>query len=103
MNEACEPPPEGDGGAFGDDAGLFEATAEAGFVDAERRERLWLRACCAFVESSRRPGSGDVASGRVRLAIDDAVIAACERAARIFRSDLPPTGWDLERDEPESR
>lgn len=39
---------------------------------------------------SRKPDP----SPRVQLAMDMLVIAACERAERIFRSDLPPIGAD---------
>lgn len=69
----------------------------AEMYEQERQQRAWLRSCHAWMEVAQRPNRGEP-KGRVQLAIDDAVIAACERAARIFRSDTAPVEWDLDPD-----
>lgn len=65
---------------------------QAAVYDQDKQDRMWLKACSMFL---------DIAAGytekhndnRPRYAVEDAIIAACERAARIFRSDLPPIGY----------
>lgn len=62
------------------------------FQTIDASERSWLRAALAFVKAVQATEAGSRPSrvhDRVRAAINDATIAACERASRIFRSDLP--------------
>jgi hypothetical protein len=63
------------------------ADAASGLVDAEIRHRLWLRALVPLLQlRSQEPDPND----RVQFALDRMYVAACERVARILRSDLPP-------------
>lgn len=54
--------------------------------DLDMQGRLWLRAVIALLE--HRPSEPDQ-NGRVQFALDRLAVAACERATRILRSDLP--------------
>jgi hypothetical protein len=55
-------------------------------LDEETQKRLWLRAIIPWLHL--RSHETDP-SGRVQLAFDLMHIAACERASRLLRSDLP--------------
>jgi hypothetical protein len=69
-----------------------EPTAEdlAGDAQAvEGQARLWLKAIAPLLQL--RSHDSDPSS-RVQLAFDLMHIAACERAARVLRSDLGPDG-----------
>jgi hypothetical protein len=55
-------------------------------IDLETEKRLWLRAIIPLLQL--RSHEADP-SGRVQLAFDLMHIAACERARRLLRSDLP--------------
>lgn len=69
-----------------DDAGdPIESAAELLADDSQRR--LWLRAIVSLIQLRTRESDP---SHRVQYALDQMQIAACERAARILRSDLPP-------------
>lgn len=57
----------------------------ADVIDLETQKRLWLRAMVPLLQL--RKGDSDP-SCRVQLALDLMFIAACERVARILRSDL---------------
>lgn len=72
--------------------------ADVEYLAIQSSERLWVRTALAFIDAAAKPNRADVHE-RVRHAINDATIAACERAARIFRSDLEPV--DYGDDEPE--
>jgi hypothetical protein len=54
--------------------------------EAERQDRLWLRSCTIFVESLCKANKADM-DGRTLTAINEAVVAACDRASRIFHGD----------------
>ena len=74
------------------DAELIEADELAQAVaDQDRHDILWLRALPAVLEGLRGIAVEDEKplSSRVLLAIDRALIAACERLSRISRRDLP--------------
>jgi hypothetical protein len=71
----------------------------AAAVEEDRKNRLWVGMITRFLECrvsragcSREmtnvPADDDM-SPRVRLAVDKATIAACERLERIFYSDVP--------------
>lgn len=54
-------------------------------IDDAAQKRLWLKAITPLLQlRSHEPDP----SGRVQLAFDLLHVAACERAARILRSDL---------------
>jgi hypothetical protein len=55
------------------------------FVDPEVQHRLWLRAVVPLLQL--RSHETDP-SQRVQFALDQMYIAACERVARLLRSDL---------------
>lgn len=55
--------------------------------DGEVQNRLWIKALVPLLQLRSQETDP---SGRVQLAIDLMYIAACERIARILRSDLPP-------------
>ncbi len=74
-----DPPDEPDG------TDEVEELAEA--YDFEENSRKWLRAIAGFLEHYSTDSAID---NRVQYALDMAAIAACERASRILRSDLPP-------------
>jgi hypothetical protein len=57
----------------------------ADVIDLETQKRLWLRAMVPLLQL--RKGDSDE-SDRVQYALDLMHIAACERVARILRSDL---------------
>ncbi len=83
--DAPNPPPlPPDDSADHDDV---EELAEA--YDFEENGRKWLKAVAVLLEHRGQDSESYVAP-RVRYAIDDLVIAACERGARILRSDCPP-------------
>jgi hypothetical protein len=54
-------------------------------LDTETQKRLWLRSIVPLLQSRKFESDP---SGRVQLAFDMMHIAACERVARIMRSDL---------------
>ncbi len=58
----------------------------ADVIDLEAQKRLWLRAIVPLLQLRSRESDP---SARVQLALDLMYIAACERVARILRSDLP--------------
>lgn len=96
MNEADDVPI--DEAMDDDELRTMEAVdAQLELYEQERQDRLWLGSCRAWMEIMQRPNRSEPKE-RVQRAVDDAVIAACERAARIFRSDLPPVGWDYDPD-----
>ncbi len=75
-------------GALPHDA--MEPTAEEiaeQIIDLESQQRLWLKAILPLLQL-RSPDADP--SDRVQFAFDQMTIAACERAARILRSDLRP-------------
>ncbi len=75
-------------GTLPDDA--MEPTAEEiarQIIDLESQQRLWLKAILPLLQL-RSPDADP--SDRVQFAFDQMAIAACERAARILRSDLQP-------------
>jgi len=75
-------------GALPDDA--TEPTAEdiaQQIIDLESQQRLWLKAILPLLQL-RSPDADP--SDRVQFAFDQMTIAACERAARILRTDLRP-------------
>lgn len=55
------------------------------YIDEEAQKRLWLRTIIPLLQM--RSHDTDP-SGRVQLAVDLMHISACERAARILRSDI---------------
>jgi hypothetical protein len=59
----------------------------AAAIDFEENGRKWLRAIAGLLSSC---GTSSETDRRVQYAIDNAAIAACERAARILQGDLPP-------------
>jgi hypothetical protein len=59
------------------------------YLDPEVQSRLWLKAVVPLLQL--RSHETDP-SGRVQFAFDLMYIAACERIARILRSDLPQSG-----------
>ena len=70
--------------AEGEEAGTEEMVPE--YADADVQNRLWLKAVVPLLQL--RSHETDP-SGRVQFAFDLMYIAACERVARILRSDLP--------------
>jgi hypothetical protein len=56
-------------------------------IDLESQQRLWLKAILPLLQL--RSQNADP-SDRVQFAFDQMTIAACERAARILRTDLRP-------------
>ena len=70
-------PPEGD------DPDTIEAVS--GLVDAEIQNRLWLKALVPLLQLRSQETDP---SDRVQFALDLMYIGACERIARILRSDL---------------
>ncbi len=58
-------------------------------LEDESQRRLWLRTIIPLLQI--RSHNSDP-SGRVQLAYDLMHIAACERASRLLRSDLPSEG-----------
>lgn len=69
----------------------------AEFLSLQGNDRLWLRAAMPLIQLATKV-DGLTTHERVRHAINDMAIAACERSARILRSDLPPL--DLGFDDP---
>lgn len=65
----------------------------AEFLSLQTNDRLWLRAALPLVQLATKVDAATTHE-RVRHAVNDMAIAACERAARIFRSDLPPLGCE---------
>ncbi len=72
--------------AEGDESSTVEIVEEC--LDPEVQNRLWLRAVVPLLQL--RSHESDP-SARVQLALDLMYIAACERVARILRSDLDAT------------
>jgi hypothetical protein len=74
----------------GDDPCAMEVVQEC--LDLDVQNRLWLKAVVPLLQlRTQEPDSGTVpvaGSGRVQFALDLMYIAACERIARILRSDL---------------
>jgi hypothetical protein len=67
-----------------EDAALHDAEATAAQVECDVRQRLWLRAVIPLLQlRSHEPDP----SCRVQFAFDRMYISACERVARILRSD----------------
>ncbi len=56
-------------------------------IDIESQQRLWLKAILPLLQLRSRDSDP---SDRVQFALDQMTIAACERAARILRTDLRP-------------
>jgi hypothetical protein len=86
-NDNAPPVPLPDG-VDADEVG--EPTAEdiaQQIIDLESQQRLWLKAILPLLQF-RSPDADP--SDRVQFAFDQMTIAACERAARILRSDLRP-------------
>ena len=88
----CESPPTAPGmtepQTEADQADAAEIAAEiAAELQADAcQQRLWLKSITGLIQlRSHDPDPSD----RVQLACDLMTIAACERAARILRSDLP--------------
>ena len=75
----------------GDDPGLVEPVQ--GILDVDVQNRLWLKAVVPLLQLRSQEADSGVTplavSGRVQFAFDLMYIAACERIARILRSDLP--------------
>jgi hypothetical protein len=69
----------------GDDPDTPEAVSA--FVDAEIQNRLWLKTLVPLLQLRSQETDP---SDRVQFAFDLMYIAACERIARILRSDLLP-------------
>jgi hypothetical protein len=69
-----------------DDDNATDDDLIADIIDGESQKRLWLRALIPLLQI--RSHDTDP-SGRVQLAFDLMHIAACERARRLIRSDLP--------------
>ena len=72
----------------------------AEFLSLQSNDRLWLRAALPFVQmvaSDKFPVDvpGD-SKGRLRHATFKMAIAACERAERIFKSDVPRLDLDCD-------
>jgi hypothetical protein len=73
-----------------------QASIEAGdeteeqeeFPPDEAQQRLWLRAIASTAEMLGKMPTEAVHEPRVRLAVDMALVAACERIGRICKSDL---------------
>jgi hypothetical protein len=70
--------------AEGEEPGTEEMVPE--YADTNVQNRLWLKAVVPLLQL--RSHETDP-SGRVQFAFDLMYIAACERVARILRSDLP--------------
>jgi hypothetical protein len=71
---------------------LAELTADEliqAALDEESQKRLWLRTIIPLLQL--RSHDSDP-SGRMQLAFDLMHIAACERASRLLRGDLPSDG-----------
>jgi hypothetical protein len=66
---------------------LSAAEAASGLLDVDVQNRLWLRALVPLLQLRSQETDP---SGRVQFALDLMYIAACERIARILRSDLLP-------------
>lgn len=64
---------------------LVESAAQA--ITDECQGRLWIKALVPLLQLRSQESDP---SGRVQLALDLMHIAACERIARILRSDLTP-------------
>lgn len=73
VDEACE--------AYDDEVGVD-------YLAVEGSDRLWLKAVQPLILLASK--DAPAMHARVRHAINDMAIAACERAARILRSDLRP-------------
>jgi hypothetical protein len=56
------------------------------FIDPDVQNRLWLRAVVPLLQLRSQETDP---SQRVQFALDQMYIAACERVARLLRSDLP--------------
>lgn len=69
------------------------------YLAVQGSDRLWLKAVQPLILLAVKDNSA--AHVRVRHAINDMALAACERAARILRSDLPPLTWDDGPDAPD--
>ena len=69
-----------------DDKALEEAEAVADLEHVDLKNRLWLKTIVPLLHL--RSHESDP-STRVQLAFDLMYIAACERVARVLRSDLP--------------
>jgi hypothetical protein len=61
--------------------------ANEAHIENQISDRLWIRSIAMLIETVA--GSKCDVSPRVKCSIEDMAIAACERAARIFRADLP--------------
>jgi hypothetical protein len=80
---STEPAGAADAGAEGDEQGGSDLIQE--YLDPDVQNRLWLKAIVPLLQL--RSHETDP-SGRVQLAFDLMYIAACERIARLLRSDL---------------
>lgn len=72
-----------------DECDAVDLVAESYFEAMERNDRAWIRTILPILQSAskERPENVGYTVGKV---YEDMLIAACERAARIFRSDVPP-------------
>lgn len=87
------PPPTDD--VFDDEVEAIDLA-----IEADRSDRRWVSVLTDFLKSrvdssgTYRPGTSLTTSDdipvRVRYALNDVTVAACERLARILRSDLSP-------------
>jgi hypothetical protein len=87
--DALDPPASSPdvGEAADDPADLDEAGDDLlEFVDVDVQHRLWLRAVVPLLQLRSQETDP---SQRVQFALDQMFIAACERVARLLRSDLP--------------
>jgi hypothetical protein len=73
VDEACE---------------AYHDEVDVDYLAVQGSDRLWLKAVQPLILLASKDNSA--AHTRVRHAINDMAVAACERAARILRSDLPP-------------
>ena len=76
------------GSDFPDDQAELEETGDdiLEFVDPDVQHRLWLRAVVPLLQLRTQETDP---SQRVQFALDQMYIAACERVARLLRSDMP--------------
>jgi hypothetical protein len=79
------PPPDDQFDDINDEAPAGADDLAEAILDLEQQQRLWLRALLPLLEL--RSHDSDP-SPRVQFAFDVMHIAACERVARICRSDL---------------
>jgi hypothetical protein len=83
-------PPAEEAEVESEDTSTADAVQEC--LDADLQHRLWLKAVVPLLQlRTQETDTGivpGVCSGRVQFAFDRMYVAACERIARILRSDL---------------